>query len=116
MEQRIPGMLRVWAEAFTALRVPKLFDLRADPYERADITSNTYHDWLISQPYLFFGAQAATVKFLDTFKAFPPRQRAESFSIDQAVDKMKQSLGSNLTPTARPRSSSRPDLAVFGEC
>ena len=95
MEQRAPGTLRVWAEPFTPLRLPKLFDLRADPYERADITSNTYYDWFISQPYLIFAAQAATVKFLDTFKEFPPRQRAASFSIDQAVEKMKQSIGSN---------------------
>ena len=95
MEQRVPGTLRVWAEPFTPLRLPKLFDLRADPYERADITSNTYYDWFISQPYLIFAAQAVTVKFLDTFKEFPPRQRAASFSIDQAVEKMKQSLGSD---------------------
>ena len=58
MEQRAPGTLRVWAEPFTPLRLPKLFDLRADPYERADITSNTYYDWFISQPYLFFAGQA----------------------------------------------------------
>jgi arylsulfatase len=95
MEQRAPGTLRVWAEPFTPLRLPKLFDLRADPYERADTTSNTYYDWVISQPYLFFIAQAATEKFLDTFKEFPPRQRAASFSIDQAVEKLKQSLGGN---------------------
>jgi arylsulfatase len=94
MEQRVPGTLRVWAEPFTTLRLPKLFDLRADPYERADITSNTYYDWLISQPYLFLAAQTVTAKFLDTFKEFPPRQRAASFGIDQAVEKMKQSLGS----------------------
>jgi hypothetical protein len=75
------------------LRLPKLFDLRADPYERADITSNTYYDWLVSQPYLIFAAQVETVKFLDTFKNFPPRQRAATFSIDQAVEKMKQGLG-----------------------
>jgi arylsulfatase len=92
MEQRAPGTLRVWAEPFTPLRLPKLFDLRADPYERADITSNTYYDWFISQPYLIFAAQAETQKFLETFKEFPPRQRAASFSIDQAVDKMKQQL------------------------
>jgi arylsulfatase len=92
MEQRAPGTLRVWAEPFTSLRLPKLFDLRADPYERADTTSNTYYDWLISQPYLFFAAQAVTVDFLDTFKAYPPRQRASSFSIDQAVEKMRQQI------------------------
>jgi arylsulfatase A-like enzyme len=94
MEQRVPGTMRVWAEPFTPLRMPKLFDLRADPYERADITSNTYYDWFISQPYLVFAAQVVTAKFLDTFKEFPPRQRAASFSIDQAVEKMKQSLTS----------------------
>ena len=51
MEQRAPGTLRVWAEPFTLLGVPKLFDLRADPYERADITSNTYYDWFISRRF-----------------------------------------------------------------
>ena len=95
MEQRAPGTLRVWAEPFTPLRLPKLFDLRADPYERADVTSNTYYDWLVSQPYLIFAAQAVTAKFLDTFKEFPPRQKAPSFSVDQAVAKMKQHLGSD---------------------
>ncbi|AGA27068.1 arylsulfatase [Singulisphaera acidiphila] len=95
MEQRAPGTLRVWAEPFTPLRLPKLFDLRADPFERADITSNTYYDWLISQPYIIFAAQAATTKFLATFKDFPPRQHAPSFSVDQALDKMKENLGSH---------------------
>jgi arylsulfatase len=95
MEQRAPGTLRVWAEPFTPLRVPKLFDLHADPYERADITSNTYYDWFISQAYLVFAAQVVTDQFLQTFKEFPPRQRAASFSIDQAVDAMKKSLGTN---------------------
>jgi arylsulfatase len=74
--------------------MPKLFDLRADPYERADITPNTYYDWFLSQPYLLFAAQAATVKFLGTFKASPLRQRSGSFGIDQAVDRMKQSIHS----------------------
>jgi arylsulfatase len=95
MEQRAPGTLRVWAEPFIPLRVPKLFDLRADPYERADVTSNTYYDWFLSQPYLVLAAQVETAKFLATFKEFPPRQRAATFSIDQAMEKMKQNLGGN---------------------
>jgi arylsulfatase A-like enzyme len=95
MEQRKQGGMGLWAEPFIPLRIPKLFNLRTDPYERADITSNTYYDWFISQPYLVLAAQLETVKFLDTFKAFPPRQRAASFSVDQAVEKMKQSLNSN---------------------
>jgi arylsulfatase len=93
MEQRAPGTLQVWAEPFTPLRLPKIFDLRADPYERADVTSNTYWEWWLSNgagPMM--GAQGATVKFLETFKEFPPSQRPASFTIDQAVEKMKESL------------------------
>ncbi|ODT16554.1 MAG: arylsulfatase [Kaistia sp. SCN 65-12] len=91
-EQRAPGTMRVWAEPFTKLRLPKLFDLRADPYERADITSNTYYDWLVSQPYVIFAAQEVVGKFLATFKEYPPSQRASSFSIDQIVEGMQKSL------------------------
>jgi arylsulfatase A-like enzyme len=93
-EQRVPGTLEVWANPFTNLRLPKLFDLRADPYERADTTSNTYYDWFISQPYLVLAAQTEVGKFLSTFKEFPPRQRAASFSVDQIVEKMQRSLPS----------------------
>ena len=65
---------------------------RADPYERADITSNTYYDWLISQAYLIFAAQQVSAKFLATFKDYPPSQRAASFSVDQIVEKMQKTL------------------------
>jgi arylsulfatase A-like enzyme len=91
-EQRAPGTLQVWAEPFTSLRVPKLLDLRADPYERADITSNTYYDWALSQAFLLGPGQAQVAKFLATFKEFPPRQRPASFSIDQIVEKLQRSL------------------------
>ncbi len=53
-----------------------MFDLRADPYERADITSNTYYDWLFDHAYLVVPAQAEVADFLGTFKEFPPAQRA----------------------------------------
>jgi arylsulfatase A-like enzyme len=91
-EQRAPGTLRVWAEPFTKLRLPKLFDLRADPYERADITSNTYYDWLLAQGYVIVAAQVVVGQFLASFKEYPPSQRAQSFSIDQIVEKMQKSL------------------------
>jgi arylsulfatase len=93
MEQRAPGTLRVWAEPFTPLRLPKMFDLRADPYERADITSNTYYEWMAEQGYVLFAAQGLTGEFLKTYKEFPPSQRAASFTIDQAMEKLKQNLG-----------------------
>jgi arylsulfatase A-like enzyme len=88
LEQRAQGTLRVWAEPFTPLRVPKLYNLRTDPFERADITSNTYYDWFLHHDYIVFAAQAIVTEFLETFKAFPPRQKAASFTIDQALEKM----------------------------
>ena len=88
MEQRVQGTLGVWAEPFVPLRVPKLFNLRTDPFERADTTSNTYWDWYLSKAYLILAAQAIVAEFLATFEEFPPRQKAASFTIDQALEKM----------------------------
>jgi len=93
MEQRAPGTLRIWAEPFTTLRVPKIFNLRTDPYERADITSNTYYDWLIDHVYLLVPAQDYVGKFLMTFKDYPQRQKAASFNLDDVLQKLKESAG-----------------------
>jgi arylsulfatase A-like enzyme len=90
MEQRATGTLRIWAEPFVPLRVPKLYNLRTDPYERADITSNTYYDWFLDHVYLLMPAQSAVGEFLQTFKEFPPRQKAASFSIDQVMEKLTE--------------------------
>jgi len=94
LEQRVPGTLQVWAEPFVHLRVPKLFQLRRDPYERADITSNTYFDWLIDRAFSIYAAQAIVAQFMKTFEAFPPRQKAASFTIDDAMRKL-QTTGSH---------------------
>ena len=93
MEQRLTGTLGVWAEPFTPLRLPKLFNLRTDPYERADITSNTYWDWVFRKGYLVLAASSVVGEFMKTFKAFPPRQKAASFTIEQANDKMAAAAG-----------------------
>ena len=58
MEQRQAGTLAIWLEPYVELRAPKLFNLRTDPYERADITSNTYFDWMIDRIWVFTPAQA----------------------------------------------------------
>ncbi len=89
MEQKSTGTFRVWMEPFVPLRVPLIFNLRRDPYERASITSNTYFDWLLDRAYLLVPAQAYVGKFLETFKEFPPRQKAASFSLDQVMEKMR---------------------------
>ena len=93
-EQRAIGTMAIWAEPFTKLRVPKMFDLRADPYEKADITSNTYWDWVFTHAYLVVPAQAEVAKFFATFKDYPPAQRPASFSIDQIQESLQQSLNS----------------------
>jgi arylsulfatase A-like enzyme len=79
MEQRCQGTLQIWAEPFVALRVPKLFNLRTDPYERADITSNTYWDWLIDRDYIIFYATAITTAFLETSRSSRPPRRRPAF-------------------------------------
>jgi arylsulfatase len=85
MEQRCHGTLQVWAEPFTKLRLPKLYNLRTDPYEFADVTSNTYYDWLIYHDYILFGAFAIADKWAATFKEFPPVQHPNTFTIDDAL-------------------------------
>jgi arylsulfatase len=88
MEQRARGTLELWAEPFVPLRVPKLYNLRTDPFERADTPSNTYWDWYLSKAYMILAAQALVADFLATFQEFPPRQKAASFTIDQALERM----------------------------
>jgi arylsulfatase A-like enzyme len=95
MEQRSPGTMALWAEPFTPLRMPKLFNLRTDPFERADTTSNTYYQWFAENAYCAFYGGAIATAFLETFKEFPPRQEPATFTIDHAVEKLHRWLGSH---------------------
>jgi len=88
MEQRCKGTLAVWAEPFTRLRLPKLYNLRTDPFEFADTTSNTYYDWIIHRGYLVLAAQKVVARFAETFRDFPPIQAPNSFTIDDAIATM----------------------------
>ncbi len=89
LEQRAPGTMLIWANPFTNLRVPLMFNLRMDPYERADVTSNTYYDWLIDHAFLMVPAQAYVGQFLVTFKDYPQRQKAASFNMDEVLQNLK---------------------------
>jgi arylsulfatase len=88
MEQRVEATSEAWANPFTPLRVPLLFNLRRDPYERAQVTSNTYFDWVIDRFFMMVPAQAYVGNFLATFKEFPPRQKAASFSLDKVLEEL----------------------------
>jgi arylsulfatase len=94
MEQRVEATLKAWFEPFVPLRAPLLFNLRRDPYERATLTSNTYWDWYIDHAFLLVPAQDYVAKFLATFKEYPPRQKAASFTIDQVMDMLQTPSGS----------------------
>jgi arylsulfatase A-like enzyme len=93
LEQRAEATFRAWSEPFVPLRVPLIFNLRRDPYERAQLTSNTYYDWLIDRAYLLVPAQDYVAQFLATFKDYPPRQKAASFSLDQVMEKLSAPVG-----------------------
>jgi arylsulfatase len=90
-EQRAPGGLQVWSEPFVNLRVPKIFNLRTDPFERADITSITYYDWLVDHVYLLVPAQTYIGNFLQTFRDYPQRQKAASFNLDDVLRRIQES-------------------------
>ena len=85
----------VWSEPYVNTRIPWLYNLRTDPYERASITSNTYWDWWLEHAFLLVPAQTYTAEFLATFKEFPPRQKAASFTIDQVMEQMQDAWSAN---------------------
>ncbi|HMN43352.1 MAG TPA: arylsulfatase [Povalibacter sp.] len=91
-EQTVPGGMRVWAEPFTCLRLPKLFNLRMDPYERADIVSDQYYDFQTKNVYLTIMAQTKATAFLETFKEYPPSQLPAEFGINAVQEKINRGI------------------------
>ena len=85
----------VWREPFVELRVPKLFDLRMDPFERADDSSNTYNDWFMDRVYLLVPAQAMARQFYDSFREYPPRQRPDSFNLEAVLRSLESTAGAH---------------------
>jgi arylsulfatase len=95
LEQRAK-QLALWGEPFVHLRIPKMFNLRRDPFERADENSNTYWDWLISHEYLVVPAQTIVAQEIKTLTEFPPRQKPASFNLDKVLDNLKNASGEGL--------------------
>jgi len=88
--------LQLWAEPFVELRVPKIFNLRQDPFERADENSNTYWDWVLDHIFCMYQGQALAAEQLKTFIDFPPRQKPAAFNLDRVLDSMKEASGGGM--------------------
>ncbi|HKF54408.1 MAG TPA: arylsulfatase, partial [Blastocatellia bacterium] len=86
IEQNHEG-LEIWTQGFNKLRIPKIVDLRADPFERGD-TSFLYNNWYVHRVYLTYGAQALVANWLQSFKEFPIRQKPASFNLDEVMRKL----------------------------
>lgn len=93
-EQRGHG-LDVWQEPFVDLRLPALYDLRSDPFERASHESIGYPMWRLERVFLLVPAQAYVANSLASVKEFPPRQKPASFSLDQVMQKLEEASGAN---------------------
>jgi arylsulfatase len=83
----------VWREPFTELRGPLVFNLRRDPFERAQHNANTYNDWFLDRPYILFGINEVALRFLLTFKDYPPGQTAGSFNLENVKKQIEGSVG-----------------------
>jgi arylsulfatase len=91
-EQRAEGF-DVWQEPFVPLRLPKVFNLRSDPFEKADHVTGEYQRWRIDRVFVLVPAQEYIGKFLMTFKEFPPSQKVGSFSLDQVMETLAKGAG-----------------------
>src|SRR5690606_20797564 len=95
---------QVWSNPFTCLRLPKIFNLRMDPYERADIVSDQFYDFQTKNVYLTEQATMRAAAFLETFIEYPPSQLPASFSVDQVEkrvnDIIEERMKKNETPAA----------------
>ena len=92
MEQRAKD-LACWIEPFVHLRIPHMFNLRRDPFERALENSNTYYDWLMSHAFLLYEMQGIVAGQIEEFVKFPPRQKPASFNLEGVMEKLNAAIG-----------------------
>lgn len=93
MEQRATR-LQCWFEPFVKLRGPKIFNLRRDPFERADDNANSYWDWMLEHAFLLYGMQAVVAQQIEDFVKFPPRQKPAAFNLDEVLRTLEEASGS----------------------
>jgi len=93
MEQRAKQLM-CWFEPFVKLRIPKMFNLRQDPFERADENSNTYFDWVISHAYIIYEMQGLVAQNIEDYVKFPPRQKPAAFNLDEVLRTLQEASSS----------------------
>jgi arylsulfatase len=88
--------LQLWAEPFVPLRLPKIFHLRRDPFERADENSNGYWNWVVEHVFVIYPMQALAAEQIESFRQFPPRQEPAAFNLDRVLESMQEATGGGL--------------------
>jgi arylsulfatase A-like enzyme len=107
-EQRAHQM-QVWAEPFVQLRVPHIFNLRRDPFERADFNSNTYYDWIFDHIPQLYECQALVAAQLENFVKYPPRQKAASFNLDTVMASLAPAMAAEKAKEQKQAAAEKPD-------
>ncbi len=100
-QQQKPNILFImgddigWMQPMMPLRLPRLFNLRSDPFERAQQEAGDYVRWFVDHAFVLVPAQSLVGQFLTSFQQFPPRQRPGSFTVEQAMEKLRNPPSSN---------------------
>jgi len=102
-EQSAPYGFKVWSDPFITYRIAKLFNLRMDPYERADLVSDQYYDWLVNNDFIIAQVVFHAIEFLETFVKYPPSQLPASFSPDGVERQIDEQIRKTLKPPAPTR-------------
>ncbi|HSB29664.1 MAG TPA: arylsulfatase [Pyrinomonadaceae bacterium] len=108
----------VWQEPLVKLRIPKLYNLRRDPFERADFNANTYWDWCFDHLFLTYELQALVASQIEDFAKFPPRQKPASFNLDAVLTQVQNATGvarSDVKPKGQPNGKPAKAKAVAGK-
>jgi arylsulfatase A-like enzyme len=111
-EQRATST-QVWAEPMVKLRLPLMFSLRRDPFERAEFNSNVYWDWVINHAFLLYGAQAVVAAQIQNYINYPPRQKAASFNLDSVMQQLDHAAAAKAAAAAAAKQKTEADHGVL---
>jgi len=99
-EQRCKGTSENWAEPFTKLRLPHMYSLRRDPFERADFNSSSYWEWIVDHAFLLYGAQEVVAAQIGNYVKYPPRQKRASFNLDSVMEQLGPAIATHAAKEA----------------